>query len=312
VNKGRGNVQAINGDGHYMLYMRDVYHSYGNKTVMGNVDLAMKKGELCTMVGPSGCGKSTLLRLLTGEEIANSGVVKIDGKVRTRPNSDCGIVYQKYSLFPHLSVLDNVATGLIFTSGTSKKRAYEKARNLLSVMGLEKEEKKYPHQLSGGMQQRVAISQAVITHPKVLLLDEPFSALDPWTREQLQQFLVGVWMKEQMTIIFVTHDIEEAIFLGTRIVVLSQQYATASGKARGARIVADLPISQPHPRPLEFKTSQELNSLLLDIRQIAFERKEDGSKMLFISDFLLKHEDSFQVCPAAEWGDTGNKLTECK
>ncbi len=168
-------------------------------------------------------------------------------------------------------------------------------------MGLEKEENKYPHQLSGGMQQRVAIAQAIIMHPKVLLLDEPFSALDPWTREQLQRFLIQVWMQEKMTIIFVTHDLGEAVFLGTRIAVLSHQYVISKGAGKGARIVADLPIAIPHPRSPDFKTSDYRNNLISRIRRIAFEQKTDGN-LICIDEFILEHPDSFHTAPKEEWG----------
>lgn len=313
--KGRGSAEAINGDGVFRIYLRDVVHGYGPKTVLGNVDLAVRAGEFVTLVGPSGCGKSTLLRLLLGEERAKEGVVELDREPRTRPDRNCGVVYQKYSIFPHLTVLCNIIAGPLLSetgvlersffsprSRNLRKRVAEEARALLRTMGLEKEEGKYPHQLSGGMQQRVAIAQAMIMHPKVLLLDEPFSALDPWTREQLQRFLVEVWMKEKMTIVFVTHDLEEAIFLGTRIIVLSQQYVTGKGSACGARIVADLPISVPHPRPAEFKASQYLNDLLYRIRKIAFEKKEDGKgELIHIGEFLLEHHDAFHTAPEDEW-----------
>lgn len=311
--KGRGDLQAMSGEGDYRVYLRDVFYGYGEKRVIGDVDLAIRAGEFVTMVGPSGCGKSTLLRLLLGEERAQQGIVRIDGKPRTRPDADCGVVYQKYSVFPHLTVLENITAGPIlsqigvfgkifspFRYRQLKKQVVEEARVLLQTMGLEKEEGKYPHQLSGGMQQRVAIAQAIIMHPKVLLLDEPFSALDPWTRDQLQQFLIQVWMKECMTIVFVTHDLEEAIYLGTRIMVLSQQYVTGLGAGIGARIVADLPISAPHPRPVEFKSSEYLNTLLLRIRRIAFEKKTDGN-LIHIGDFLLEHSDSFHTAPQEEW-----------
>lgn len=300
MNGGIGNTKAMAGEGDYRVWLRDVCHGYGKKCVIGDVDMAVRPGELLTLVGPSGCGKSTLLRLLLGEERAQSGIVRIDGKPRTRPDADCGVVYQKYSVFPHLTVLGNIIVGPVLSRRQNKKQAIEEARALLQIMGLENEERKYPHQLSGGMQQRAAIAQAIIMHPKVLLLDEPFSALDPWTREQLQQFLIRIWMKERMTIVFVTHDLEEAIFLGTRIMVLSHQYKTGAGLAKGARIVADLPITFPHPRPAEFKYSEHLNNMQSRVRKIAFEKKTDG-ELIHVGDFLLEHPDSFHTAPKEEW-----------
>lgn len=297
----------------YVVHVEDVTHGYDGKTVLHNVDFRIRPGEFVTLVGPSGCGKSTLLRLLLGAEQPQQGSILIEGMPKLLPDKNCGAVYQRYSVFPHLSVRANIAIGALLTqSGYAEKilhhPTYQRKRreimaevqNFLVAMGLEDASDKYPYQLSGGMQQRVAIAQALITKPKVLLLDEPFSALDPWTREQLQVFLLRLWTDLHMTFIFITHDLEEAIYLGTRLIVLSPYYHTDLGKAQGSRVIMDIPISESHPRDPLFKTSALLNGIQTRIRQAGFDRRQDGSSM-YVGNFALEHPDSFHTLPKEEW-----------
>lgn len=302
---------ALKEKGSYGVFVENVEHGYGGKPVLNNVDLAISKGEFFSLVGPSGCGKSTLLRLLLGAEQPNKGTVLIEGRPIVRPGFDCGIVYQKYSVFPHMTVLENVAIGPMITTtriyerafrldGAKRKKALNEACQLLKIVGLEEAADKYPCQLSGGMQQRVAIAQALIMRPKVLLLDEPFSALDPWTREQLQIFLINLWKERGMTVFFVTHDLEEAVYLGTRIAVLAQYYRTGLGVGKGSRIIADLAVPTPHPRPLEFKASDTLNGIVSRIRKFAFAQQSE-ERYFHIKDLTLEHPDSFHTAPETEW-----------
>lgn len=299
----------------YAVFCEGIRKSYGEKTVLNNIDFAARAGEFVTIVGPSGCGKSTFLRLLSGEEQPDFGTVLIDGKPKLRPDRDCGIVYQNYSLFPHLTVLENVAIGIILENSSitgrsvgtifgtyrrKKKEYLNMAMDHLQKCGLESAEGKYPYQLSGGMEQRVAIAQAIIMRPKVLLMDEPFSALDPQNREQLQIFILEIWRREKMTFFLVTHKLEEAIWLGTRIVVIAQYYKTDLGKGAGSRIIADLPIPEATNRPSDFRNSKEFNEIYRCVSDIAFQ-PDSGDKRRHVRDLLLKHPDSFHTAPDEEW-----------
>ena len=262
--------------GKNLLHIEDVQKIYGNKVVLDDIDLSIADREFCTLVGPSGCGKSTLLRLIVGQEKPTIGNIFIDGKKITSPDITRGIVYQKYSLFPHLSVLKNVMLGKnlsvnIFHKHKNKKEFKEEALYFIDRVNLKEHYKKYPHQLSGGMQQRVAIAQALITKPKILLMDEPFGALDPGTRESLQAFLLELWKEFKMTILFITHDLEEAVYLGSRIIALSQYYTDKNGKKRdhGARIVYDRIISTDI-KSTTAKASANFGKLVQEIRHDAF------------------------------------------
>ena len=282
----------------HALFMQDVYKVYGDKVVLDNVDLAVSSGELCTVVGPSGCGKSTLLRLIVGQEQATTGVVCIDGVDAEFPDSERGIVYQKYSLFPNLKVIDNVLLGPKLRGGLyarifNNKELTEEAQFLLEKVRLGEHLHKYPHQLSGGQQQRVAIAQSLITKPKILLMDEPFGALDPGTREHMQTLLLDLWEQYKMTIFFVTHDLEEAVFLGTRIIVLSQYYQDERGEKcnnRGARIVADYALER-RVSSTDVKKTPEFGTLIQDIRRDCF----DPDHLQHRDKFNLKHPDSFSA-----------------
>jgi len=287
-----------------LLKVEDVYKQYGSKVVLDNVDLVVRKGTLCTIVGPSGCGKSTLLRLILGQEMATSGKIVFEGEPIGYPDTQRGIVYQKYSLFPHLTVLENVMLGKRLVAGLIDGRKQHKlikseAEHFLESVRLGGHGHKYPHELSGGMQQRVAIVQALIMKPKILLMDEPFGALDPGTREDMQVFLLELWEETKMTIFFVTHDLEEALYLGTRITVLSQFYADDRGdktyEHRGAKVVADYDLS-PHALSAEAKKSEKFTSLLAQIRKEGF----DPEYRAYVKSFNLKHPDSFQTLTGSE------------
>jgi NitT/TauT family transport system ATP-binding protein len=280
-----------------LIFIEDVYKVYGNKVVLENIDLSVGKGELCTVVGPSGCGKSTLLRLILGQEKPTSGTILVDGHAVGNPAPERGVVYQKYSLFPHLSVLENVILGKKLSAGfldrlRLNKEFQEEAKFFLEKMRLWEHRNKYPHELSGGMQQRVALAQSLIMRPRVILMDEPFGALDPGTREDMQVFLLELWEDFDMTVFFVTHDLEEAVFLGTRIVVLSQYYTDDRGTTfsdRGARIVADYPLARK-AASTTVKAQAEFGELIQRIRKSGF----DPGYLQHVSEFDLRHEDSFQ------------------
>ncbi len=278
------------------LHLEDVYKRYQDKVVLDDIDLSVSTGELCTLVGPSGCGKSTLLRLVLGEELPDSGAILIDGEAVGPPDPHRGIVYQKYSLFPHRTVVENVMLGKLYSEGRwwnpFARRAHfkDEAMHYLRRVRLHDAADKYPHELSGGMQQRVAIAQALIMKPPILLMDEPFGALDPDTRDELQMFLLELWEEENLTIFFVTHDLIEACFLGSRLLVLSQYYTDGRGGdiGRGGKIVADHRLA-PAASSMAIKESGEFQALIRQVRKEGF----DPAVRQHVSDFNLRHPDSF-------------------
>lgn len=279
------------------LHIEDVYKSYDSKVILDNIDLSVSSGEFCTLVGPSGCGKSTLLKLILGQEMADKGTIMINDRPVALPNTERGVVFQRYSLFPHLTVLENVMLGSFLKSGQwwnpfyKDKTAEQEAMLFLEKVRLEDAYNKYPHELSGGMQQRAAIAQALITRPPVLLMDEPFSALDPDTREDLQLFLLELWEKENLTIFFVTHNLEEACFLGSRLLVLSQYYTDDRGKgapSRGGKIVADYPLPKV-ANSTAIKQSDVFKQLISNVREEGF----NPELRQHVNDFNLNHSDTF-------------------
>jgi NitT/TauT family transport system ATP-binding protein len=194
--------------------------SEGSTVALNNINFTMHRREFLCVVGPSGCGKSTLVRILAGLEEKTAGDVLLLGKPVVGPGSDRGMVFQGYTLFPWLTVKKNVMFGLE-VNGRAKFAAEQQAMQWLQLIGLEKFADAYPHQLSGGMKQRVAIVRALANQPRILLMDEPFGALDAQTRCRMQAHLLEIWRKIDITIVFITHDLEEAIFLADRILVLS-------------------------------------------------------------------------------------------
>jgi NitT/TauT family transport system ATP-binding protein len=223
----------------------------GHQVVFEDLDLTIAGHELISVVGASGCGKSTLLRLVLGSEAPWKGTLRSNGRPITHPDRTRGIVFQKYSLFPHRSVVDNVMFGLELESGGAEgwlpwRRARrrglrDEAMHQLAAVRLADCADKYPHQLSGGMQQRVAIAQALIMKPSILLMDEPFGALDPETREALQRTIVGAFRDHRTTILLVTHNLEEAVHVGTRLIVLARD---PGAPGAGSRIAIDQAIAQ--------------------------------------------------------------------
>ncbi|WP_113700996.1 ABC transporter ATP-binding protein [Nonomuraea lactucae] len=191
-------------------------------TALDEIDLDIRGGEFLTLVGPSGCGKSTLLDLIAGLTAPSSGEIVIDGTPITGPGLDRGIVFQQYALFPWRTATGNVEFGLE-AKGVARRERAERARHYLDLVGLAGFEERYPHELSGGMRQRVAIARSLAFDPDVLLMDEPFAALDAQTRESLQEELLGIWEKTGKTIVFITHGIDEAVYLGQRVAVMTSR-----------------------------------------------------------------------------------------
>jgi NitT/TauT family transport system ATP-binding protein len=194
----------------------------GDIHALHNIDLSANKGDFVCLVGRSGCGKSTLLKTIAGFLEPTHGTVTVSGQVVRGPGRDRGMVFQEYALFPWRTAFRNVMFGLE-RSGMDKRAAMSRAREYLKIVGLEGFEDVYPHQLSGGMKQRVAIARALAYRPEILLMDEPFAAVDAFTRQQLQQLMVNVWQETGATVFYVTHDIPEAIFLSERVVVMTPQ-----------------------------------------------------------------------------------------
>jgi ABC-type nitrate/sulfonate/bicarbonate transport system ATPase subunit len=212
--------------------------------------LAIEDNDFITILGPSGCGKSTLLRIVAGLDRPTSGRVLLDGQPVTGPGPDRGMVFQSYTLFPWLTVERNIRFGLREKRLPEAEQA-EIAARYIDRVGLRGFEHHYPKMLSGGMQQRTALARALANAPKMLLLDEPFGALDNQTRALMQELLLSIWESERKTVLFVTHDIEEAIFMANRVAVMS---------ARPGRIKSDVRIELPHPRHYKMKTAPEFSA----------------------------------------------------
>ncbi len=205
---------------------------------LDDISFSVNSGEFVVIIGPSGCGKSTLLGMIAGLEMPTSGVILHNGNPITAPDPDRSLIFQQPSLLPWLSLLDNVALGLTF-KGMGKKERYHRAEQFLAEVGLRPFAHKYPHQLSGGMQQRACIARALCLGADIILMDEPFAALDVQTRYNMQKFLLNIWEGTEKTVIFVTHHIDEAVFLADRVIILS---------ARPGRLLDSVEITMPRPR----------------------------------------------------------------
>jgi NitT/TauT family transport system ATP-binding protein len=219
-----------------------VFQGRTETRALNETSLQIQDNDFICILGPSGCGKSTLLRIVAGLDTPSTGSVLLDGEPVQRPGPDRGMVFQSYTLFPWLTVRENVLFGTRSTE--------EKAHRLIGQVGLRGFENHYPKMLSGGMQQRTALARALANDPKILLLDEPFGALDNQTRALMQELLLGIWEADRKTVLFVTHDIDEAIFMANRVAVMS---------ARPGRIKSEVRIELPHPRHYTMKTSPEFS-----------------------------------------------------
>lgn len=232
---------------------RNLWQEYGDQVVLERLNLKVNEGEFCTLVGASGCGKSTFLRMLLGQERPSRGQLLLRGQVLpNEPDPSRGVVFQRYSVFPHLSVLDNVALGLELPKskllgrlfGAAKREARERAAEILTKVGLGHALNRYPSALSGGMQQRLAIAQALVMQPRMLLLDEPFGALDPGIRKDMHALLLELWQETRLTVFMVTHDLSEGFSLGTRLLVFDKvRIDPQAPGAYGARITYDIPLN---------------------------------------------------------------------
>lgn len=232
---------------------------------LADFDLTIADGEFVTLIGPSGCGKTTALRIVAGLLEPSGGDVRFNGVSGFAPSREKAMVFQQFNLFPWRTALTNVAYGLEM-QGMGKKERMAIAAEYLELVGLSDRAHHYPSQLSGGQNQRVGLARALAIQPKLMLMDEPFGALDHQTRELMQELLQGIWEAERKTILFVTHDIDEAIFMGTRVVVMS---------ARPGRIKCDLPVAIGHPRHYSVKTTPlftQLKSRLTEEIRIEVQR----------------------------------------
>ena len=233
----------------YLDGVKKTYRTRGKEFLaVSQATFDVEEGELVSLLGPSGCGKTTLLKILAGLHTYDSGTVKIGNSTQPfDPSRDIGMVFQQPLLLKWRRIIDNVllpAEILGLPMEASRKRAYD----LLALVGLKGHEDKYPYELSGGMQQRAAIARALIHDPKLILMDEPFGALDALTREKMNIELLSIWQQARKTIVFVTHGITEAVFLGTRVIVLT---------AGPARMADQFSVDLPHPRTLDMKTSEQ-------------------------------------------------------
>jgi NitT/TauT family transport system ATP-binding protein len=224
---------------------------------IADVSLDLMPGEFVCLIGPSGCGKSTLLNILAGFEAPSSGSVELDGRPISKPGPDRGFVFQEYAIFPWLSALDNIRFGLR-KAGLRRGEQLKRSQQFIEVMGLRGFEHHYPHELSGGMQQRVAIARVLVIDPKILLMDEPFGALDAQTRTLMQVELHKIWQATRKTVLFVTHSVEEAIFLADRVVCMTK---------RPGRIKETVSIDLARPRDV---TSPEFNEYRRQLNEIVF------------------------------------------
>jgi len=231
--------------------------------VLNNVNVEIKAGEFVTLIGPSGCGKSTFLRTVAGLTALDSGSIKLDSNTIEKPGYDRGLVFQDPTLFPWLTVYENVAFGLRTRKIYKEKK--DDIAHFIKLVGLAGFEKSYPHQLSGGMAQRAALARALVNHPKVLLLDEPFGALDAFTRMNMQDELINIWKERGTTTIMVTHDVDEAIYLSDRIFVMT---------ARPAKIEQVIAVEMGRPRARDLPDFLSLRAKILKILDFAGKTEE--------------------------------------
>lgn len=237
-----------------ILSLRDIWVEYGDKVVLERINLEIEEGAFVSVIGPSGAGKSSLLRVVLGQEAPTRGVIELDGvPLKPQCEPDRGVVFQRYSVFSHLTVLGNTMFGLECAQaplsarlfGSRKRAAMAEAEEMLAAVGLGDALNLYPAQMSGGMQQRLAIAQALIKRPRILLLDEPFGALDPGIRVDMHKLITRLWRDYSLTVIMVTHDIDEAFKLGTRVLTLDKWRNDPHAPHRfGARVIYDLPLTK--------------------------------------------------------------------
>ncbi|WP_264740476.1 ABC transporter ATP-binding protein [Cytobacillus firmus] len=233
-------------------HLNKTFHSEkGEVQALKDIHLDVENGELITIIGPSGCGKSTLLKIIAGLDNEVSGIVEIDGKEVRGPSIDKGFIFQEPRLFPWHTVEKNIASNFTLRN----KEVRDKVKELIQLVKLEGFARAYPRELSGGMAQRAAIARALLRNPKVLLLDEPFGALDAFTRSHMQEVLLDIWQKNRSTMLFVTHDIDEAIYLADRVVIMN---------ARPGSIQKVVKIDLPHPRKKSNKSFQKFRQLILN------------------------------------------------
>ncbi len=234
------------------IFLKEVTKVFGEKTIaLEGLSMEVFPNEILCLLGPSGCGKSTVLNLIAGFESPTSGEVCLEDRPIVRPGPDRGVIFQEHALFPWLNVEQNIAFGKKLRGGVEDGVRYgESVKKYIELMGLGGFEHHYPRQLSGGMKQRVAIARVLVNEPEVILMDEPFASLDAQTRLSMQMFLLEVWERLRTTILFITHDIEEAVFLGDRIYVMT---------ARPGRIKALIPVSLERPRRYEMVLSSSFN-----------------------------------------------------
>ncbi|GAA4832211.1 ABC transporter ATP-binding protein [Paenibacillus vulneris] len=230
----------------------------GPVQALNQIELHVKQGEFITVIGPSGCGKSTLLKIIAGLDTAYTGTVLLENRPVDRPSIDKGFIFQEHRLFPWLTVEKNIAADLRLSDPEVRRQVDE----LIEIVRLRGFEKAYPRELSGGMSQRVAIARALLRKPKVLLLDEPFGALDAFTRSHLQEVLLDIWQQNKTTMILVTHDIDEAVFLANRVVIMN---------ARPGTIRKIIPVDLPFPRKKTTSSFQEMRHKVLN----EFERVDE-------------------------------------
>ena len=231
--------------------------------VLKNIDLKIKKKEFVTFIGPSGCGKSTLLNILAGLTPASSGQVMLKNKMIDKPGNDRVMVFQEAALFPWLTVIENVLFGLKIKK-TEKDKAYQKALKQLKAVHLDNFKDSYPHQLSGGMKQRVAIARSLVLDPEILLMDEPFGALDEQTRLMLHSQLIELWQETKKTIVFVTHNIREAVKLSDRIIVFG---------SNPGRIIEEFKIDNPQPRNRENPSLIRIENKILKLLETEIKKQ---------------------------------------
>jgi len=261
-----------------MVRLSNVQRTYGSGVsavrALDDVSLTIGEGEFVSLVGPSGCGKSTLLRLVAGLDSPDAGIIEVSGQRSRGPSADNGIVFQQPTLLQWRTALANVMLPMEIQEGRGRRRRREqrgRAATYLDLVGLSRFANHYPNQLSGGMQQRVAIARALATDPRVLLMDEPFGALDAMTREQLNIELLRIWATTGKTVLFVTHSVEEAVLMSDRVVIMSNQ---------PARIVDDFAIPLARPRALEMLTSEEGAHACAKVRKLLETASSDTNNEL--------------------------------